>query len=208
MKHITLLLLFPILLFPGNVFSQPENSDEIIMLRDYSNVDSDLRDIINLLGVEYLKMDFVGEGLKGKSYHLITYEIWNGEITDTTTVINSMDFPINLQRINEDSFQIRVSSKLTDENKLKMLFRFPGVGIPKEFDAVQSEYYSLRFATQQAETKIQPGENFFALTYILPYEVNGTKQYCTVDQSGDNILGWGEEFDLEHYLVFEMQFKE
>jgi len=190
-------------------FAGEENTGDIKMLRDPANIDSDLRDILFFMDLEYIKVDFEGKGLTGKSYTINAYEIWNGEATDTSTVFNSSEIPApHLQRIMTDSFQIRVVSELTDDNTLRMHFNFPGLTVRREYDAVQSTDYSLRYASMQPEADIKAGEPFYLLTYILPYEKDGIKHYCSVEASGSDIFSWGEEFDIEHYLVFEMMFDE
>jgi len=55
--------------------------------------------------------------------------------------------------------------------------------------------------------EIEPGKEFYALAYILPYEKDGWKMYCAVDSSGKDVESWGKEFAIEHYLVFEMKFE-
>jgi len=183
------------------------SAGEIKLLRHHSEIHPDVRDIVRFLNVEYLKIDFAGEGLTGKSYHIQVSEIWNGEITNTATIFNSAGIPSpHLQTIASDTFQIRVVSERTAENLLRMHFNMPGLTILQEYDAVQSDDYSLRHAYTAPETPITPGEPFFLLTYILPYERDGVKQYCTIEASGSDVYNWGKEFGIEHYLVFEMTF--
>ncbi len=152
MKHVVTLTVV-LLSLSAFSFAGAENTEEIKMLRDPANIDSDLRDILFFMDIEYIKVDFWGKGLTGKSYKINAYEIWNGEVTDTSTVFNSSEIPApHLQRIMTDSFQIRIVS----------------------------------------------GEPFYLLTYILPYEKDGIKHYCSVEASGSDIFSWGEEFDIEH----------
>ncbi len=185
------------------------DAGEIKLIRDPANIDRDLRDITFFLGIEYLKIDFEGEGLDGKTYRLTAKEIWDGEIKDTSTVFNSAEIPApHLQRVTGDTFQIRIVSELSEENTLRMNFNFPGLTVKREYDAIQSDDYSLRYASMQPETKLSPGESFYLLTYMLPYEEDGIKHYCSVEASGSDVLLWGEEFGIEHYLVFEMVFEE
>ena len=163
---------------------------------------------MNFKGVEFKKLEFSGNELDGKKYKIEVAEIWNGEVKEKHTIIDTSEFPV--QRISGDSFQIQVLSELTAENTLKMMFRFPfpGFSVTREFDALDRNDYSLRYAHLQQETAIKPGESFFLLNYILPYEENGVKHYCAVDQSGSDVYGWGEEFGIEHYLVITMSFND
>ena len=64
-------------------------------------------------------------------------------------------------------------------------------------------FYSLR----EVASKMSPVlfEEFYAFAYILFYEKNGMLLYCAVDRSGKDVLNWGNEFGIDHYLVFEMK---
>jgi hypothetical protein len=204
-----ILLLFSLaLLFPFLTFGQSAPSASISMVNNDAEIDTDLRYITNFLAIEYKKISFLGEGLNGKSFRIVATEIWNGEIVDSTTVIDTSEFPaVHLQKISGEEYELRVISKLTEENKLRMMFRFPSFSTTREFDAVDTNEYSLRQADLLNIKEIQPGETFFLLNYILPYEENGVKHYCSVGQSGSDVFNWGREFDLEHYIVFTMTFE-
>lgn len=58
-----------------------------------------------------------------------------------------------------------------------------------------------------SDEKIEYGKKFYLLAYILPYENEGTKYWCAVENSGKDIENWGKEFGIKHYLVFEMIFE-
>lgn len=201
---------FPLILFiPLLTFGQSTSSASIMMVDNDAEIDTDLRYITNFLDIEYKKINFVGENLDGKSFRIVATEIWNGEIVDSTTVIDTSEFPVShLQKISGEEYEIRVISKLTDESKLRMMFRFPNSSITKEFNAVETNEYSLRQADLVNKREIVPGETFFLLNYILPYEENEVKHYCSVGQSGSDVFSWGRKFDLEHYIVFTMTFEE
>lgn len=104
-----------------------------------------------------------------------------------------------------DTLFLKVYAKKTDEPKLKLWFRFPQFGLERKYDAIHSDDYSLRDVGLSED--IRYGENFYAFAYILPYESNRMKQWCAVDSSGKDIETWGNEFGIEHYLVFEMKFE-
>jgi hypothetical protein len=88
-----------------------------------------------------------------------------------------------------------------------MSFKFPGVIIEKKFDGINSDNYSLRNLSDNELFKANIGEKFYLLAYILPYEKNGVLSWCAVENSGENVLNWGKEFGIKHYLVFEMKFE-
>ena len=101
-----------------------------------------------------------------------------------------------------------IISKLDEDNKLKMTFRFPRFSIQKKFDAIDSDYYSLRNLADESNLEIAYNKKFYLLGYILPYErEDGSKSWCEVGLSGGDIENWGQKFGIKHYLLFEMKFE-
>jgi hypothetical protein len=190
------------------LFSQTEKSSEILMTSDYSSDNSEIRDILQFEGIEYIKLSFKGKKLADKSYHLTVKEIWDGKIKNDSTIINSKKISFEqFQKINDTVFNLKVISKLMPDNKLKMTFKFPRFSTTRKFDALKSDDYSLRNVAEASTTEIEYGENFYLLAYILPYEKDGGKYWCAVESSGKEIENWGKEFGIKHYLVFEMIFE-
>ena len=201
-------LTFGLILMSTIIVAQTENKSEIKMTSDYSSDNSEIRDILQFEGIEYLKLSFSGEELADKSYHLSVKEIWDGEIKSDSTIMNSAEIPYEqFQKVNDTIFKLKVISKLTDENKLKMTFKFPRFSTTREFDAIKSNDYSLRNVAETSAIDIKYNEKFYLLAYILPYEKDGAKYWCAVESSGKNIENWGKEFGIEHYLIFEMIFE-
>jgi hypothetical protein len=189
-------------------FSQTEKKSEIIMTSDYSSDNSEIRDILQFEGIEYLKLSFQGKELADKSFHLTVKEIWDGEIKTDSTIMNSAKIGIKqFEKINDSVFNLKIISKLTPDNKLKMTFKFPRFSTSRNFDAIKSDDYSLRNVAEASATEIKYGEKFYLLAYILPYEKDGGKYWCAVESSGKDIENWGKEFGIKHYLVFEMIFE-
>ena len=205
MKNI---LTIGLILISSIAFSQMENNEEIKMISDYGSDNSEIRDILQFEGIEYLKLSFIGKELANKSYHLTVKEIWNGEIKSDSTIMNSAKMSIEqFQKVNDTVFNLKIISKLTNENKLKMTFKFPRFSTSREFDAIKSDDYSLRNVAEASGIDINYNEKFYLLAYILPYEKDGYKYWCAVESSGKDIENWGKEFGIEHYLVFEMKFE-
>jgi hypothetical protein len=197
-----------LMLMSGLLFSQTAKTSDIKMTSDYGSDNSEIADILQFEGIEYLKLSFTGKELANKSYHLSVKDIWNGEIKSDSTIINSAEMPFEqLQKINDTIFRLKVISKLTNDNKLKMTFKFPQFSTTKEFDAIKSDDYSLRNVAASSAIDINYNETFYLLAYILPYEKDGSKYWCAVESSGKDIENWGKEFGIEHYLVFEMIFE-
>lgn len=171
----------------------------------------ELQDFFTFEKIGYKNLNFSGKELKDKTYELSVKEIWDGIVTKDSIILDSKTFfkdqntPSYLETINDTIFTIRVISKLTDENKLKMQFTFPYFSITREFDAIFSNDYSLRSA--MGSELVQLGEKFSFLVYMLPYEKDGMKYYCAVESSGKKIETWGKEFGIKHYLIFEMKFE-
>jgi hypothetical protein len=189
-------------------FSQTEKKNEIKMTSDYSSDNTEIRDILQFQGIEYLKLSFKGKELADKSYHLTVKEIWDGKVKSDSTIMNNKTIQFEqFQKINDTVFNLKIISKLTSDNKLKMTFKFPSFSTTRKFDAIKSDDYSLRNVAEASGTEIKYGEKFYLLAYILPYEKDGAKYWCAVESSGKDIENWGKEFGIEHYLVFEMIFE-
>lgn len=102
---------------------------------------------------------------------------------------------------------MRILAKHTNDNKLKMKFKFPRFSTSKEFKAIDSDYYSLRNIADESDLEIKYNEKFYLLAYILPYErEDGSKSWCEFGSAGKDLENWGKKFGIKHYLLFEMKF--
>jgi len=186
-----------------------DTQSELKMISKFSSDNPEIRDILNFEGIQYLKLKFIGEELSNKSYHLTVKEIWDGKIVRDTTVINSRTIGVEqFQNVNDTILNLKVISKLTTENKLRMTFKFPRFSITKEYDAIETHDYRLRNIADESNLEIGYNEKFYLLAYILPYKrEDGSKSWCDVGTSGKEIEKWGEKFGIKHYLLFEMKFE-
>lgn len=202
-------ILILICLILTNLSFGQEPNNGLIMISEYSSENPEIRDILQFEGIEYLKIKFVGKELKNKSYHLTVKEIWDGKIVRDTTVFNSKTIGIEqFEKVNDTTLTLKVISKLTHKNKLRMTFKFPKFGITKEYDAIETYDYSLRNIAEESKMEIGYDKKFYLLAYILPYErEDGSKSWCEVGTSGKEIEKWGEKFGIKHYLLFEMKFE-
>ena len=202
------ILLLTCLILTNLSFGQ-KNNNNLKMISDYSSDNPEIRDILQFEGIEYLKLKFIGKELKNKSYHLTVKEIWNRKIVRDTTVFNSKTIGVKqFEKVNDTTLTLKVISKLTHKNKLKMTFRFPRFGITKEYDAIDTKDYSLRNIAEESQMEIGYDKKFNLLAYILPYEKkDGSKSWCDVGTSGKDIENWGKKFGIKHYLLFEMKFE-
>lgn len=188
---------------------QVKNDVDLKMISDYSSDNEEVRDILQFEGIEYHRIKFIGSKLKDKGYLLIAKEIWDGEIISQDTVVNSAGMPYKqFQKINDTVFNLKVISKLTDDNKLKMTFKFPRFSVPMKYDAIKTDDYSLRNLAEESNLEIKYNEKFTLLAYILPYErEDGSRSWCDVGTSGKDIENWGKKFGIKHYILFEMKFE-
>jgi len=205
-KRIILLLILGISI---TIFGQNSES-KLKMTTNYSIENKDLWNILSFEGIQFKKAIFKDTNLKDKSFHLKVKEIWDGEIVSDSTIINSANFPYEqFKKINDTIFEIKVVSKLTPENKLKMNFIFPRFTVPREFKAYKTkDSYSLRNLVSESKLEIGYNKPFVLFAYILPYHIDdNTASYCDVGNSGKDIENWGKKFGIKHYLIFELEFK-
>jgi len=196
--------------FATNESLQVAANQPLKMSTDYSSDNSEIRDILRFEGIEYMKLKFEGENLKGKTYKLTVKEIWNGKVKTESTVFDSenMGLEDQFKQIRNNEFKFKVISKLTHKNKLRMTFDFGRFSVTKNYDALDSDEYSLRNLADESNLKIDYDKEFYLLAYILPYErEDGSKSWCEVGTSGKDVENWGKKFGIKHYLLFEMKFK-
>lgn len=188
--------------------AQMTKPSEIKMDSRYLSENEDVSDLLFFQGIDFHKIQFNGEDLKGATFKLIAKEFWNGKLKNETIVTNSatIDIP-EFAQIQEEVFNMKVISKLTEDNKLKMSFKFPRYGRELEYKAIASDDYSLRNVASYSKEPILIDDTFYLFAYILPYEKDGAKYWCAVENSGKDIENWGKEFGIKHYLVFEMRFE-
>ena len=184
-------------------------SDGLKMETDYSSEDQEIRDILSFEGIDYMKLKFEDKNLKGKSYKLTVKEIWDGKIKSESTVFDSKNLGLpEFEKLSETELKFRLISKRTNDNKLKMTFKFPRFSITKQYDALNSDDYSLRNIAHESNLELKYNEEFYLFAYILPYErEDGSKSWCEVGTAGKDLENWGKRFGIKHYLLFEMKFE-
>ncbi len=190
-------------------YKYTNETDGLKMETDYSSDDQEIRDILSFEGIDYMKLNFEGKDLKGKAYKLIVKEIWDGKITSESVVFDSKNLGVKqFETLSEPELKFRLIAKHTNDNKLKMTFKFPRFSITKEYEATDSNDYSLRNIAHESALELKYDEEFYLFAYILPYErEDGSKSWCEVGTAGDDIEKWGEKFGIKHYLLFEMKFE-
>ncbi|NRR91916.1 hypothetical protein HSX10_10105 [Winogradskyella undariae] len=199
--------------FSGLLAQQKETDSKTIsslkMESEYSSDIEEVSDLLSFEGIDYMKLKFSGEQLKGKSYKLTVKEIWDGKIVSDTIVMDSRSIGVKqFETLSDTVFKMKVISKHTDDNQLKMTFKFPRFSITKNYEATDSENYSLRNLVEESNLEISYNKSFYLLAYILPYErEDGLLSWCDVGTAGAEIEKWGKQFGIKHYLLFEMKFE-
>lgn len=196
------LVLLTCLIAQVTVILAQRETDKPITMTSTTVENLDLADVLKFQNIYFYKIQFQGAGLVGKDYTIVAKEIWDGEVKATDTIFNSRKRRVG--KIQADSLNFKVIGSNTPDNKLKVMFFFPGFGIQKQYEATASTEYSFR--SLYRGLAIEPGKRFYALAYILPYEADGYKTYCGVDDSGEDVESWGKVFRIPHYLIFEMNF--
>ena len=199
-----IIIILTIIITPLISFAQSEKESDVKMISEYSSENQEMADLLQFQNIDFYKIKFVGKNINNKNYILTCKEMWDGNLKNIDTIINTNLYP-QMPKTKSDTLNLKIFAKRTPEPKLKLWFRFPKFGIDKKYDAILSDDYSLR--DTGISEKIIYGENFYAFSYILPYENNGMKFWCGVESSGKDIENWGKEFKLKHYLIFEMKFE-
>jgi hypothetical protein len=167
---------------------KPWGNDEMQALAEWQNLD-------------YHKIKFTGNQLKGKNYYIVSKEFWKGEITKSDTIFKSGQ--LIFQPVQSDTLAFTILGGRTSDKSLRADFKFDRFSIEADFDCKNTNDYSLRV---HEWLPIEPGQPFYAFSYILPYEKGEYKFYCAVEGSGKDMEKWYEEFGIEHYVLFEMKF--
>ena len=203
MKHLILTIIISSItqLVSGQAKS---STADIKMISEFGSKNFEVTNILQFQNIDYFRVKFAGQKLKGKYFSMLCKEMWDGEVRKVDTLINSKT-NTRVGQIKEDTLSLTVFGNRID-NKLKLFFRFPMVGLNKKYDAIISDDYSLRDIG--TDMKIKINESFPAFAYILPYEEGGWKMYCAVADSGEKVENWGKKFKMKHYLIFEMKFED
>lgn len=188
--------------------SYAQQKTDLKMTSKFGSENRDLFDILMFENIDYYKIKFNGNELKNKTYKITVKEIWDGNLKSESTVFDSKEMvEMNLDKVNDTSLSLKVISTLTPKNKIKISFVFDRFSNTKEYDAIESDEYSLRNLADESKLPIGYGEKFYFMAVILPYQrANGSKSWCEVGSSGKDIENWGKRFGIKHYLLFEMKF--
>lgn len=186
-----------------------QQKDSLKMVSTYGAQNKELFDLLRFENIDYYQISFKGENLKNKTYKITVKEIWNGKVRSENLVFDSKEMAeIGLDKVSDTILTLKVISKITPNNKLKVSFMLPRFGITRSYKAIKSDEYSLRNLADESNLPIGYGKPFYFLAYILPYKSSdGSKSWCEVGSNGKDIENWGKKFGIKHYLLFEMVYE-
>lgn len=155
--------------------------------------------------IDYYEMQLKGRGIKDQYFVLTSSEYWNGKMTKTDTIANTMDIGL---KNGTDSITIHVMSKKVDSDSIRFQFSLPRFSTYRKFHTTLRDEYSLRDITSNRMETFVASEPINILVYSLPYEDPnrpGFLFYCELSREGIPPEKWGEKFGVEHYIVFKLQ---
>ena len=199
-KMKTLFFYFFILSFILSFSQEKDKSNSIHLSYTYGSNNAETDDILRIQSIDYFKLKFKGKDLIDKNFMILSKEIWNGKITKTDTLINT-SLNENRKKIETDTLNFEILA-----SNFKTHFIFSDFTLRKDYKSIVSDDYSLRILSDKKKFKILPNKRFILGAYILPYSHNGFLYWCSVEDSGIDVFKWGDKFDIEHYLVYEMMF--
>jgi len=208
MKKYFLASVLLIMLKSSALFAQ-KTSAGLKMKSKYGTEQKDLLDLLRFDGIDLYQIKFSGAELKGKSFVIKVKEFWGGRLKSEKTVIDTKDLAdAGRDKVNDTTMQMKVLSKITPENKIKISFLFNGFSNTREYKALKTKDYSLRNLADESKLPITYGENFYFMAMILPYKrKDGSKSWCEVGSNAKDIENWGKRYGVKHYLLFEMKFE-
>lgn len=191
----------------SNSHAQQAPAGSIVMTTTVMSDNKEIADIMRFNEMEYYTVKLSGSSIKGKNYYIAIKEVWNGKIKNTDTIFTSKQEGFSRFKPEKDTLSFRVATTKKGDKKLRMDFYFDGFGLSREYKCTKSNNYSLR--DSGTRIAIEPNLPFYAFAYTLPIEYeNGNSSWCAVDASAKDMEKWGQELNIKHYLLVEMNFFE
>lgn len=204
-KIVLAALLTVVLIYKSNA----QQNNNLKMKSEFGSSNKELFDILHFENIDYYKINFSGKDLNNKTYRITVKEIWGGNVKSESVVFDSKEMAeMGLDKVNDTTLSLKVISKLTPKNKIKVSFVFNRFSNTKEYDAMENGEYSLRDLVNESKLPICYGKKFYFMAVIMPYKrSDGSKSWCEVGSNGKDIENWGKNFGIKHYLIFEMKFE-
>jgi hypothetical protein len=201
-----LLLLAIILLMITNIFAKESD----IKMQFSHNYDSpDILSILRFEGIDFDKVSFTGEDLKGKHFVINIKEFTNGKLSKEQVAIDSSELG-DFGKIKTNTFSFKALSKRTLQNVAKFQFQFERFSSEKEFKIGETYrgFVMKNFLGAKNETAIPVNESTYIMTYMMPYmKADGSGAYCEVAQSGANPEEFGAKYKIPTYFLIDIKFQ-
>lgn len=198
-----------ILVILCSISSLGQNKDSINLKIDHPK-SSDFNDLLSFEKIDFRKIMLYGGNLKGKSFIIVAKEYWEGKLTKEDTIVNSSKMVVR-KTITSDTLKINYIAKKKTLDSLRVNFNIlQHFGIPRTFKVSKSKMYSTRDLSNGKNIKFSTGQSFPLLVYSLPYVDPKRPKYgfyCELTAGGIPPNKWGEHYDIEHYIVFELIIK-
>lgn len=196
-----------VLLCPIVTLAQESPSDIQVVGQSSSEI-SDVADLMAMTNIRYEKVLFTSKNLIGKNYAIRVLDIWDGEVRDSTVLINSIK---SKKTIADSVFELRVAHQLDADGNIVIRFATPLGATKKVFKTVPEKgfIYSLRNLVTQNKESVAVGKTFYLMAFVQPIADParpGVWSYCNVENSGEDVRGWGKKLGLDHYIVYQMSF--
>lgn len=180
---------------------------EVEMSIEYGVENPDLQAILMFENIGFETFNFFGE-INGKYYQINVKEFKNGELINSIILFNGSES--EYFKIKNDSLLFNFLSKNSKEG---ITIQLQGNGFSsKKLTFETSDKYGIYvlkdFLGSKRTTKIPVNKPFPILCIITPtvYK-DGSASYCNVAQANVAPEKLGDEFNIPHYFVVEMQFK-
>ena len=231
MKNLLLLAFVGLLLCPPAPIAQVSAllappaaaaPDSTTLHLTYGADNPELRKLMTqVLQIDQQRFSIRDARLAGKQFHLTYQEYRNGvpgpekELVATSSRLTRFD--------STGAFSVEVFSRQLSETQVEARFLFAGGMNVKAFDVAgqKADLYSLRAdirpfrrvrgaeggtaSNPVTEARLPLGVKVPLLVYTLPYDTGEYLQWCTVAQSRVPVGEWYKQFNIPHFIVYNLQ---
>lgn len=199
MKKILLLLLF----FGHHIYGQ----DLVQMTIKHGVENQELKEILQFQNISYSKLKFEGEAIKNKYYILRLKEFKNGELVNTTVLFDESGN--NYFKIDSTYTAFKFLSQINSKY-LKVWIRGEKFASKQSFfdtDNNNGKYVLKDFLGSKSKIEVSADKPFYIFAIITASKnPDGSGSYCRVAQSEVNPEKFGQEYNIPHYFLIEMEF--
>lgn len=194
---------FIVLAVTATTQAQITKGDTLTMSVSFPELD--MYRLLNFQDINYYKIKITGKNLKDKKYYMVSKEFTDGKLSKTDTLFNTAK-QTYIRAMESDTLSFFIMSQQNIEKDIKLQLGFDGYSNIKKFKNLSTSDYELMNVGSLFTMQI--GKPFYAFAYIQPYINGSTQYYCAPAKSGKDIEKWGKEFNIPHYILFEMNFFE